>query len=355
MYVNTDIAKTNRIFPMQGRRGYLRYDMNENAEGLPSAVVEAVKQEITGQMLAAYPEPDAFRAKYAAFARVDMDNVMATNGSDMAIRYALETFGERGRDVVTVSPTFGMYAVNCSLLGLHHKPVSYNDDLTFNTQSLLDATDDNTCVVVILNPNNPVGDAFTLEDMELIVQKARKHNALVIIDEAYHYFYDKTFLPLVNAYDNVILLRTFSKLFALAALRLGVIVGNKKLIHYLNNARLTFDVNSIALLFGERLLDKPDIIKTLINTEKAGKAYLDGELTKRGYEHIVCKGNFILIVPKTSAHTIEERLRDERHILIHTFGGGMLKKYIRVSVGSPSYMEKFCEAFFALDGGKDKC
>lgn len=247
-----------------------------------------------------------------------------------------------------------MYAVNCSLLGLHHKPVAYNDDLTFNTQSLLDAIDDNTSVVVILNPNNPVGDAFTIEDMESIVQKARKHNALVIIDEAYHYFYDKTFLPLVKAYDNVILLRTFSKLFALAALRLGAIVGNEKLIHYLNNARLTFDVNSIALLFGERLLDDPAIINTLLETEKAGKAYLDGELTKRGYEHIVCKGNFVLIVPKTGAHAIEERLKCEHHILIHTFGGGVLERYIRVSVGSPSHMEKFCEAFFALDKGEYK-
>lgn len=102
MYVNADIAKTNRIFPMQGRRGYLRYDMNENAEGLPSEIVEAVKREITGQMLATYPEPDEFRKKYATFIGVDTDNVMATNGSDMAIRYALETFGERGRDVVTV-------------------------------------------------------------------------------------------------------------------------------------------------------------------------------------------------------------------------------------------------------------
>lgn len=349
VYVNADIAKTERVFPMQGRRDYLRYDMNENAEGLPNETVEAVKQEITGQMLAAYPEPDAFRAKYAAFIGVDRDNIMATNGSDMAIRYALETFGERGRDVVTVSPTFGMYAVNCSLLGLRHKPVAYNDDLTFNAYTLLNAIDSNTSVVVILNPNNPVGDAFTAEDMERIVRRARQYNALVIIDEAYHYFYDKTFLPLVTSYDNVILLRTFSKLFALAALRLGVIVGNKALIHYLNNARLTFDVNSVALLFGERLLDNPAIASNLLEAEEEGKAYLDKQLTELGYEHIVCKGNFVLIVPKTSARLMEERLRQERHILVHTFGGGILERYIRVSVGSPSYMKKFCEAFFALD------
>lgn len=92
--------------------------------------------------------------------------------------------------------------------------------------------------------------------------------AVVIIDEAYHYFYDKTFLNYVKQNDNVIILRTFSKLFSIAACRLGVIIGTPEIINYVRNAKLTFDVNAVALLFGEKLLEHPDIIRNLIETEK---------------------------------------------------------------------------------------
>ncbi|UQT40834.1 aminotransferase class I/II-fold pyridoxal phosphate-dependent enzyme [Acidaminococcus intestini] len=107
-------------------------------------------------------------------------------------------------------------------------------------------------MVVLLNPNNPVGNVYTDDELKAVVEKAQTVNALVIIDEAYHYFYKKTFLNFINMYDNIVILRTFSKLFSLAACRLGVIIGNPKLIHYVTNAKLTFDVNSIALLFGEK-------------------------------------------------------------------------------------------------------
>ena len=102
------------------------------------------------------------------------------------------------------------------------------------------------------------------------------------------------------------LLRTFSKLFSIAACRLGVVISNPQIIHYVKNAKLTFDANAIALLFAERILDHPDMIEQLIETEKEGKAYTLAELT-------------------------------------------MLKKYLRISVGSKDAMERFLTAFFEID------
>ena len=104
-YVNEDIKNTYRIFPSQGRYGYLRYDMNENPEGLPGEFVDEVVKEITPEFLSIYPEPDRFTKKYADFIGVDFENVLATNGSDRAIRSMLETFGEKGKKVVTVAPS----------------------------------------------------------------------------------------------------------------------------------------------------------------------------------------------------------------------------------------------------------
>ncbi|MDD6794692.1 MAG: histidinol-phosphate transaminase [Clostridiaceae bacterium] len=325
-YVNEDIKNTERVFPMQGRYGYHRYDMNENPEGLPKEFVDSVLKEITPEFLSIYPEPDRFVKKYAKFVGVDFENVLTTNGSDMAIRYLLETFGEKGKEVVTVAPSFEMYWVNCNILGLKHVPVSYESDLTITADKICAAITDDTRIVVLLNPNNPVGNVYSEEEARQIIDKASSVGAVVIIDEAYHYFYDKTFINFAKERDNVIVLRTFSKLFSIAACRLGMIISNPEIIHYVRNARLTFDANAIALLFAERILDNPDIIEGLIKTEKEGKKYILDELRNNGYECRDCMGNFIFVTPKREAKVVSDELEKEKKVLVHPYGNELLKK-----------------------------
>jgi len=348
-YVNENIKNTERIFPNQGRYDFYRYDMNENPEGLPKEFVDSVLQEITPEFLAVYPEPDRFLNKYAAFLDVKYENVLATNGSDMAIRYLLETFGEPGKGVVTVSPSFEMYKVNCSILGLKHIPVAYEADLTIRIDKLLAAIDLHTRVVVLLNPNNPIGNVYSQEELEQVVDKAREVGAVVIIDEAYHYFYPNTFLQYALTQDNVIVLRTFSKLFSIAACRLGVIISNSQIINYVRNAKLTFDVNSIALLFGERILDNPNIIADLIKIEEEGKKYTLQALRNKGYECRDCQGNFIFVKPRHKAQEVAKSLELEKKVLVHAYGNELLQDYLRVSVGSQKAMQIFLEAFWEID------
>ncbi len=348
-YVDEHIKNTNRVFPQQGRYDYLRYDMNENPEGLPKEFVESVLKEITPEFLSIYPEPDRFLNKYAAYIGASYENVVAVNGSDMGIRYLLETFGEKGKDVVTVAPSFEMYWVNCCILGLHHVPVAYEPDMTISIDKILDAITENTRIVVLLNPNNPIGNVYTEDELEKVIEKTKKVGAIVIIDEAYHYFYPNTFLKYALNEENVVLLRTFSKLFSIAACRLGVVIINPQIIHYVKNAKLTFDANAIALLFAERILDHPEMIEQLIETEKEGKAYTLAELTKHGYETRDCRGNFIFVTPKHQATEVAQKLETEKKILVKSYGNEMLKKYLRISVGSKDAMERFLTAFFEID------
>ncbi len=348
-YVDEHIKNTNRVFPQQGRYDYLRYDMNENPEGLPKEFVDSVLKEITPEFLSIYPEPDRFLNKYAAYIGASYENVVAVNGSDMGIRYLLETFGEKGKDVVTVAPSFEMYWVNCSILGLRHVPVAYESDMTISIDKILDAITENTRIVVLLNPNNPIGNVYTEDELEKVIEKTKKVGAIVIIDEAYHYFYPNTFLKYALNEENVVLLRTFSKLFSIAACRLGVVISNPRIIHYVKNAKLTFDANAIALLFAERILDHPEMIEQLIETEKEGKAYTLAELTKHGYETRDCRGNFIFVTPKHQATEVAQKLETEKKILVKSYGNEILKKYLRISVGSKDAMERFLTAFFEID------
>ena len=348
-YVNPNVEKCVRIFPEQGRYDYHRYDMNENPEGLPEDFVREVLQDITPEFLATYPEPDRFLNKYARFISVQYENVLSTNGSDMAIRYLLEVFCKEGNKVVTINPSFEMYAVNCSILGLRHIPVACEDDLSVDVEKIIEAIDDETDVVVLLNPNNPIGKAYTMEEMCTVVDKAREKGAIVIVDEAYHYFYDRTFIPKALEYDNVVVLRTFSKLFSMAACRLGVIISNKTIIDYVRKSRLTFEVNAVALRFAEKLLERPDIITNMIEAEKAGKQYIIDYLGQKGYEIIDGLGNYVFIRTKRDTYELECALKQRKNILIKTYGNRWLKDYIRVSVGSKKAMQYFADAFLELD------
>ena len=348
IHVNPFIGKMTRIFPPQGRYGKLRYDMNENPEGLPKGFVDDVLKEITPEFLAIYPEPDRFLRKYAEFVGVKFENVMCTNGSDQAIRYLLETFGEVGKEVVTVAPSFEMYWVNCMLLGYKHVPVAYESDFSLKIEKVVAAINENTRIVVLLNPNNPVGNVYTDEEFAAVQKRAEEVGALVIVDEAYHYFYSKTFLRDALKASNVVVLRTFSKLMSLAAVRLGVIIGNPELVGYVRNLRLTFDVNSIALLFAERLMEHPEVVDGLIKAQQEGKDYCLEELRARGYWCRDCMGNFIFIRPHRDAHVISKEL-ENRNILVHPYGNPLLKDHIRVSTGSKAVMQRFLDVFFSID------
>ena len=351
-HVNPFIEKTIRVFPPQGRYGKLRYDMNENPEGLPKDFVESVLKEITPEFLAIYPEPDRFLQKYAEYVNVRFENLLCTNGSDMAIRYLLETFGEVGREVVTVAPSFEMYWVNCNILGYKHVPVAYESDLTIKIETIVAAITENTRIVVLLNPNNPVGNVYSEEEFFAVQKRAEEVGALVIVDEAYHYFYSKTFLDKALLAPNVVVLRTFSKLMSLAAVRLGVIIGNKDLIDLVRKARLTFDANAVALLYAERLIEHPEVIQELIRIQQEGKDYALAQLRMFGYWCRDCMGNFIFVRSKNEAHEVAKRLESECNVLVHSYGNPLLKDFIRVSTGSKAAMERFLQAFFKVDGGK---
>lgn len=345
-YVDPNIKETYRIFPEEGRDAYLRLDMNEGVLGLPESFVSDVLKEVTPAFLTRYPEPTKFIQAYSDFIGIPFDNIAVTNGTDSAIRYILQTFGEKGKDVVTVNPTFEMYRINCSILGLCHVPVSYEEDFSISIGKIVNTITDNTRIVVLINPNNPIGNTYTEDEARRVFDKARKVGAVVVVDEAYHYFTDESLLPLAMSgeYDNVIVMRTFSKLMSLAALRLGVIISNPEIIQYIKNGKLTFEVNSMALLFGERLLAHPEIIEELIETERQGKECLISWLKENNYEYIPCKGNFILIKTKTDPHEVTRRLREDFKILVHDYGNPLLSQYIRVSTAEPSSMKKLCLA-----------
>ena len=356
MYVKPWIKDIVRIGGRQGRAGYLRLDMNENPGGLPVKLVEEVKKELTPKYLATYPEESRMMKLLADYlsgesgVSVTEDNLCLTNGSDLAIRYLYEVFAETGSTVVTVAPSFEMYRIYGQVFGLKHRPVTLGEDGSIPVEQVLEAIREDTDLVVLLNPNNPIGRAYTVAEFEAIADKAASVGALVIVDEAYHYFYRTTFMPQALKRDHVVVLRTFSKLMSLAGCRMGFMTASPRLIEYVRHVRPTFEVNGVALKLGEKMMEHPELIGEMQQHAQEGKDYLLDSLKTHGYDTMAEDGNFIFVRPKHGTAKETAKKLEDRMVLVKTYGAPMLADYLRVSTGEQPYMKQFLDIFYEVDG-----
>ena len=349
IYINPLIRDLERVPQPEGRGKYVRLDQNENPDGIPQWLFDEVYKKITPEFLSIYPEETKLTQKYADFFGLKLENVTLTCGSVVGMGYVIKVFGEPKKDLICVSPSFGMYGVYAESIGMNVKTLSYENDYTFKIEKILDSINENTGIVALVNPNMPMGNVYSEQEIVSVIENASKFNALVIIDEAYYYFYDKSSLELVKKYDNVVLLRTFSKMLSVPALRLGVIIGSKEIIHCINNYKPHYTVNSIALLFGEAIIDNHDkLVKELTEKFMAGKEWFFSALKENGYPIIDSEGCFVCVKPKhKSTEYITEKLKENGILIL--CGKGALAGFLRVTIWDKKYMKIFMDELLKLD------
>ena len=347
-FINKNVKDLYRVKFHDERQNVLRLDMNENPDGLPLEFVEKVKKKITPSFLATYPEKDRLSQLIAEHNGIDTHNISISCGSDEAMRLIFQCFGEEKKEVLTVTPTFEMYDVYSKMFGMNHKTVKYSSCFKLSVDNILAQINMETGIIVLLNPNSPIGVCWSRDEAKLIIQKARDNNAIVVVDEAYHYFCRSTFIDLIEEYDNLLVLRTFSKLYSCAGLRIGYVAANEQLIHYIDNAESTFNVNNVAILFAEELLKDDELNKKLIDIEAEGRKWITERLKSKGYEVFSAEGNYVLFKPVHQSQFIVEKLK-ERKIWIRDYSKGILKGWIRVSTGCIKSMEIFFNNLIEID------
>ena len=334
------------------REGMLRLDMNEGIPGLPQEFINCLLRRITVETISIYPEYDELERKIGRDNGFMADNVLLSNGSDGAIKYIFEAFVSPGEKVIYTDPTFAMYPVYCSIFRARGQAVSYGSDFAFPTRGFLDAIKKGCRMAVIVNPNNPTGSVISRIELKEIASLCCRRDILLIVDEAYFYFYPETAAVMLKKYKNICILRTFSKLCGMAGLRLGFCLADRKIIDSLKKVKPTFDVNRIAVMFAEALLDSPKIIPMLINQAKEGKEYLMAELDKHNIEYRSCQANFILIKCPDEIKKISRKLEEKGVLIGSGFKQDFLKDYIRVTVGAIPEMKRFIQIFINIIGKK---
>lgn len=325
---------------------------NENNFGPSPKAVSAIAEN--AQSLHLYPDPTSYKLRKALSEHmgIDMERILPANGSDEIIAMMFDTFFNEGEHILTSENTFVSVRVNAAIKNVAFRSVPMTEDYRFDLKGILSQINEKTKVIYLCNPNNPTGQGIRREELESFLNKVPER-IVVIIDEAYfetaiHLDGDFPDTTRLNA-DNVITLRTFSKVYGLAGLRLGYAVGPEYLLNALMKARQVFSPTRLAQIGGEAALaDTEYVSKTLINNthEMAKYTSLYDQL---GLRHVPSYANFIMLdlgtedtVEKVFGHLMS------KGVLTRRLGSFGLPHCLRISIGTPEENDRCTEALHTL-------
>ena len=250
-YINSRVDSLYRIFDQNAREGYLRLDLNENPGGLPQEFIDEVLKGVDSQFVAQYPETLHFSEVLADYLNTDISHICLTNGSSEGIRYIIQAFTSENGRIVGVVPSYFMFQIYSEMYGRDLIKIPYDENLTMNVENIISEMTEDTQLLILLNPNNPIGNTYTEEEFEKMMICARNNRITVLVDEAYYYFYPKTFINYALNEEHIFITRTFSKLFSMAGCRLGYVIGWPEGIKAVQKMCTPHNVNAFAMRFAE--------------------------------------------------------------------------------------------------------
>ncbi|MFO7610019.1 MAG: histidinol-phosphate transaminase [Candidatus Krumholzibacteriia bacterium] len=323
---------------------------NENPEGPLPAVVEAVAR--AARDLNRYPDASSFRLTRRLAAHLDVDprSLILGNGSNEVIDMLIRALVSPGETVVFSERSFIVYALTCQAHFECGRPVPMGADDRHDLPAMAAAIDGTTKLVIVCAPNNPTGTYNTAAGFRAFLE-AVPPRVVVAVDEAYYEYvvaadYPQT-LPLLAAYPNLVVLRTFSKIHSLAGLRLGYGVGHPELIGELQKTREPFNVSTLAQAAALACLDHWDEVAGRRTRNREQLEWLDRELAALGFANVPSQTNFILTrcpAGREAAPLVQDLLR--KGVIVRPMAGpwGLDPRALRISVGLPAENRRCIEA-----------
>lgn len=321
-------------------KGKEKLASNENPLGSSPMAIKAI-QEITNYSV--YPDGTCkdLRESLAKKNSISPENIIVGNGSDEILMWPSLCLIGKGDNAVTGLNTFSEYTFSTLVTdGEIRKAALVNG--TFNKESILNLVDDKTRIVYICNPNNPTGTFLPKEEILDIIQSIPS-DKLIVVDEAYGEYGDDEYyscIPEIENFSNLLILKTFSKIYGLASLRLGYGIGNSEIINDLWRTKQPFNVNQAAQTGGLAALNDSDFVERSLEMNSLGKEYIYSELDKMGIDYYRTQANFICIDVKKDSKEVYDSIMDQGMTIRSCTSFG-LKNYIRVTVGSREQNQRF--------------
>lgn len=277
-----------------------------------------------------YPDSDSkkLREKMSAYYGCKTENIIVGNGSSEIINTVINAYCEKDDKVMTFVPSFSMYQTYCDLCSAKFVGIQSEKDFSQNIDKLIsEANKQKPKVVILCTPNNPTGYVTKREDVVKLLDSVR--NSLVILDEAYADFSESSVLDLINEYENLIVMRTMSKAFGLAGLRIGCLIANKKTVKYIWKVKIPYNINILTQYAAEMALENSERVRDYISKVKELREDLTNELEKLNFQIYPSGANFLFV--KSPIDNLYEKLM-ERGVLIRKFN--YQEVYYRITVGT---------------------
>ena len=335
-----------RAYTLSPHRASVKLNQNENPWDAPAEIKEEVLRRFAARKWSRYPDfvPASLNEKLAQFAEWKEDGIIAGNGSNELIQAVLMVAVGPAKRVLISEPTFALYKQIATVLGGEVETVLLKPDLTYDVDALLHAIKQKQPdVTIICSPNNPTGCVLEATDLRRLL---RESSGLVVIDEAYHEFAQQSVVPLLNEFENLIVLRTFSKAMAFAALRVGYLLASPELVREIRKAVLPYNLNAFSQMAAEVAVEKyPTLLGPTVEAIIAERERLYRAISEiRGLHPLKSKGNFMVVKSATDITRIFTELL-ERDILVRDVSGyPMLQDYFRFSVGTPEENDRLLSA-----------
>jgi len=312
----------------------LKMHANENNSGVSPKALSAMCDELKRGNR--YPESrnSSLRKKIASIYNLNQNQILTGNGLDSIFTMLGRAFLNKGDEVVCGEFTFSVYADTARIMGATPVLVPMTDKFELDVDAHIDAINENTKMVFFCNPNNPTGTAASPYDIERLINASPK-TALFILDEAYIDFSGgkvSTALSLLNKYPNLVVCRTFSKIYGLAGLRIGWIAANPELLKYIYRVREPYCVTEIAAAGAEAALEDRAFISESLETELKEKERLCEFLDSRKIKYIPSFANFLLLLVGNAEDIYSFLIKRGILVRLLTYQG---RKMLRISIGLP--------------------
>ncbi|MFH1861110.1 MAG: histidinol-phosphate transaminase [bacterium] len=322
----------------------IKLDAHENPYSLPRFVREKIEQACSWLAFNRYPDPHAriLRENLSIKLSVLPEMIMMGNGSDELILYLLLCFGPKR--VIFPLPTFAMYDILAKSTLSTATGIPLDDDFEINDEKIIDEAKKEPSIIFLSYPNNPTGNCFSRERIERIISQT---DALIVLDEAYYEFSQETFLPLVHECERVVILRTLSKAFGLAGLRIGYMIAQPSVINEVKKVKLPYNLNAFSQVAASLSIENSPLFLPIVQGIMDEQKRISDELSAICQIKVYpSKANFILfrIASDIFAKDVFDLLVN-KEILIRYLGDVPgLNNCLRVTVGRPEENNEFLQA-----------
>ncbi len=330
----------------QPQRPVIKLNTNE-CPYPPSPAVKKALNEMDTALLRKYPDPSASLLvdAVASYYKLSPEQVFVGVGSDDVLSMCFLTYFHGKKPILFPNITYSFYDVWAEVYRIPYKQIPLTEDFSINPT---DYHQENGGIV-IANPNAPTGVLENLDFIEDILKA--NPDSIVLVDEAYIDFGGETALPLLDKYENLVIVRTTSKSRAMAGMRIGYAFGSKKLIKYLNDVKFSvnsYTMNLPSILAGKAVMEDDAYFREIVEKMVKTREWTKQELKRLGFKFRDSKTNFIFAThPTASAKTLFEQLKAQ-DIFVRYFNQPIINNYLRISIGTDAEMKKFIEVLEGL-------